>query len=787
MSQTTVENNHLAFCTIVSKNYLSQARVLAETVKKHHPESSFFLLLSDRIDGYFDPSLEAFPIFELEQLPIEEIKRCCFYYNVVELNTAVKPYFLEYLFKEFSLTKLIYLDPDIALFNRLTALECALNDHDMVLTPHMLSPYPDEIFHPEEKDILVAGSYNLGFVGLKNSSATMEMLKWWQKRLYRFCLFDVAQGYHVDQKWMDFIPCFYDKVFILRDPTYNVAYWNLHERTITMQNEDLQINGKPCSFFHFSGYNPLQSQKISKHQNRFQMSKIGEGRKAFEWYKGKLLAQDFVDINQWPYAFGFYDNGEPISKTQREVYWSLNGAVGVFGNPFETYKKNSFYTWFKKYRGLHRCFDGGFKKDWGLNISGYFNAETGIGNAVRSTVHSVIKAEIPFVLNNVKDAASANKDETFTDFTSDQRYLYNLIHVNADQVSSFASSKGLEYFYNRYNIGFWNWELEQFPEEWLDAFKYFNEVWAPSKYTQKSLQGVSSKPVRWVPYAIEVPKIPEHLSLDYFGIPKDKFIFFFSFDYRSFVERKNPWGAIQAFIQAFEGNQDVLLLIKTNHIGVDAEGAERMQKLCAKHGNIQFINKTLPHLELYALMHLCDAFVSLHRAEGYGLHIFEAMAYGKPVIATGYSSNMDYMNQDNSFVVDYQLIDIDRDYGPYRKGWKWADPNINHAAQLMKQAYENPELCRQIGAKAKQTIETELSTARVGQMIKEQLGELILNHKPANSLVSLENLYEENHPMRKEIFKMSNYFVKPGRKRVQRICYRKLKSMFLKIKTRLAS
>jgi len=290
-----------------------------------------------------------------------------------------------------------------------------------------------------------------------------------------------------------------------------------------------------------------------------------------------------------------------------------------------------------------------------------------------------------------------------------------------------------------------------------------------------------------VPYAVEVPKIPEHLNLDYFGIPKDKFIFFFSFDYRSFVERKNPWGAIQAFIQAFEGNQDVLLLIKTNHAGVDAEGAERMQKLCAKHQNIQFINKTLPHLELYALMNLCDVFVSLHRAEGYGLHIFEAMAYGKPVIATGYSSNMDYMNQDNSFIVDYQLIDIDRDYGPYRKGWKWADPDVNHAAQLMKQAYENPHLCQEIGARAKRTIETELSTVRVGQIIQEQLGELILTQKPANSLVSLENLYEENHPMRKEIFKMSNYFVKPGRKRVQRICYRKLKSMFLKIKTRLAS
>lgn len=777
----------LAFCTIVSKNYLSQARVLAESVKKHHPESSFFLLLSDRIDGYFDPSQEAFPVFELEQLPIPHVLRCCFYYNVVELNTAVKPYFLEYLFEKFSLPRLIYLDPDIALFNRLTQLEKALDENEMVLTPHMLSPYPDEIFQPAEKDILVAGSYNLGFLGLKGCPSTQTMLKWWQKRLYRFCLFDVPQGYHVDQKWMDFLPCFYEKVHILRDHTYNVAYWNLHERTITMEGEDLKINGAPCSFFHFSGYNPTQSSKISKHQNRFQMAQIGEGKKAYDWYKGKLLAQNFIDINQWPYAFGFYDNGEKISKTEREVYWSLNGAAAVFGNPFETYKKRSYFQWFKKYHGLHRCFEGGFKNDWGLNISGYFNAETGIGNAARSTVHSVIQGSIPYVLNNIVDAASANKDDSFTDFTPHSPYLYNLINVNADQVPQFAAKHGLDYFCGKYNIGFWNWELEQFPEQWQESFKYFNEVWAPSKYTQKALQGVSSVPVQCVPYAITIPEIPEHLNKAYFGIPENKFIFFFSFDYRSFVERKNPWGAIQAFIKAFEGNSDVLLLIKTNHAGMDAEGSERIEKLCAKHANIQFINKTLPMVEVYALMKLCHVFVSLHRCEGYGLHIFEAMALGKPVIATGYSSNMDYMTEENSFVVKYKLIEIDRDHGPYRKGWYWADPDLSHAAELMQEAFQNPDLAQEKGLRARETIERELSLERVGAIIKERLGELLCTQKPANTLVSLENLYEEKHPMRKELFKMSNYFVKPGRKRVQRICYRKLRSMFMKIKVRFSA
>jgi len=232
----------LSICTIVSKNYLPYARVVAESFLEHN-KGDVFVLLVDRVDGYFDPSSEKFKLFEIEELRgmVPEFDKFCFQYSILELNTAIKPYLLEYLFKTYGLKKLIYFDPDILITNSLDELSKLLDKNEVVLTPHLTAPVEDNFF-PGEVEILQAGTYNLGFLALRHTANTLELIKWWQKRLHNRCIVDHRNGIFVDQKWMDLVPGFYDDVFLLREPGYNVAYWNYHCRDVRLNGKEITVN-----------------------------------------------------------------------------------------------------------------------------------------------------------------------------------------------------------------------------------------------------------------------------------------------------------------------------------------------------------------------------------------------------------------------------------------------------------------------------------------------------------------------------------------------------------------
>ncbi len=274
----------LHFCTIVSKNYIAQARTLAESVRIHHPDSSFTVLLVDRPDGYFDPNAEPFTVLPIERLPIPDLPRFCFQYNVLELNTAAKPFFLAQLLKLSGTAKLVYLDPDIVVLHRLDALARLLDEHNVVLTPHLLEPYPLDGKRLHERHILLSGTYNLGFVAVSAGRETDRMLRWWQERMYTGCRDRKKKGMFVDQKWMELAPSYFDGVHILREPGYNIAYWNLHSREITLSEGRVWAAGRPAYFFHFSGFDPSRPLTLSKHQNRLHMEDLGAAPLLFADY-----------------------------------------------------------------------------------------------------------------------------------------------------------------------------------------------------------------------------------------------------------------------------------------------------------------------------------------------------------------------------------------------------------------------------------------------------------------------------------------------------------------------
>jgi Glycosyl transferases group 1 len=718
-------NAELAACTIIAKNYLPMARVLAESFQKRYPAFPFIVLFLDSTEALVDRDSEPFFSLEAGSLPIPNLPGLLFKYNVLEASTAVKPYLLEHLFSVHNFPKLLYLDPDILITAELPELLQALDRFQIVLTPHIMSPYGDDK-SPSDLDILRAGSYNLGFIGLRNTEVTARLIRWWQSKVYHHCLHAVELGLFVDQRWMDMVPSLFESVHVLRHPGYNVAYWNLHERKVEFRGDDIFVNGEACRFFHFSGFDPYHPERVSKHQNRFTWKQIGEARKLFQHYRELLLSKGWATTHKWRYSYDYFENGWKIPEEARRYYWSLGEDVAELGNPFGWMNGSSGHAAAQEATEAARIEKLSSSAPFGINIVGYIRSEKGVGEGLRSNVRALKAADVPYVLIDFEDTGSANVEEIGQEITNQDRFPVNLINVNADQVPYFAQRKP-DLLDNHYNIGFWNWEVSDFPPEWRSSFDYLDEVWVPSSFTQKNIAAVSPIPVHRVPYTID-PEIepPPHWTRKNFGFSQRQFVFLFIFDFLSFAERKNPAGTIAAFKRAFGSRKDVLLFIKGSHAEAAGPLFRRLQQEAAG-ASIVFSNEILSRDAIHGLISSCDCFVSLHRAEGFGFTLAEAMNLAKPVIATSYSSNMDFMDEQSSFLVPYKLIEIERHHGPYKKGYVWADPDLDHAAALMQQIVAERDAAARVALAGQRLVRERLHPRVSGEIIRKRLAELPLD------------------------------------------------------------
>lgn len=352
----------------------------------------------------------------------------------------------------------------------------------------------------------------------------------------------------------------------------------------------------------------------------------------------------------------------------------------------------------------------------GVNVAGFVNGEFGIGEGVRATLKAMEAVNLDVAINNFTGSPHRKQDNSFDNFTAEHPYAINLIQINANDVLRFAKIVGADYFKNRYNIGFWAWELPEFPPEWIKAFSLFNEIWTYSDYCVSAIRKVSPIPVIKMMPTVSLPVVS--LSREQLHIPQDKFIFLFMFDFYSRMERKNPLAVVEAFKTAFGNNPtDVVLVLKCSNSNRFPVERNRLLKAIANFPAIQIIDGYLSREQINALVYNCDCYISLHRSEGFGLTMAEAMFYGKPVIATGYSSNTEFMNLANSFLVKYQRVLIDKIDGPYRPGNVWASPNIKQAAELMQYVVNHPEVANQIGQQAATDIRTKLSPKTIGDRI----------------------------------------------------------------------
>ncbi len=329
-----------AACTIVSFNYLPYARALCESFLATHPGRSFHVLLVDRMPAGYDSSQEPFELLPVEQLEIPDFLSTAFKYDILELNTNVKPSFLRHLLNR-GIEHLLYLDPDIFVYKELTPVFEALSHSAIVLTPHMLSPANDDV--RQEVILLSAGVFNLGFIAVKQCTETDRFLLWWEQRCLHDAFDEQRAGMFVDQKWINFVPCFFDSVHILKHPGCNMAYWNLHERKLSGDDGSWTVNeDAPLLFFHFSGISVDGGERISKFTNRYTLSNRADLRLIFEEYRAALVRHGIRDASGNRYAFGSFDNGQPIHRLCRSIYAANLDRFGG-EDPFRSHGR--FYPW----------------------------------------------------------------------------------------------------------------------------------------------------------------------------------------------------------------------------------------------------------------------------------------------------------------------------------------------------------------------------------------------------------------------------------------------------------
>lgn len=1008
-----------AVVTIVSGNYIAQARVLCRSLMEHEPEVRRFVLLVDRPVAKAVRNDEPFEVIPVESLRIPDFDDFMAQYTVMEANTAVKPYVLAHLFEHFGVDRLVYLDPDILVMGPLTEVWNGLERGNVVLTPHLRDPFRD-LEHPTELEILRSGTYNLGFVALRRGENADRLLEWWCEKTEHDCVVDLANGLFVDQKWMDLVPGYIDDVVLLRDPEYNIAYWNLHERELTEQSGKYFVDGRPLAFFHFSGYSPDRPLVLSRHQTRHDLRSLPVHRRLFDFYGSRLREEDHDEAKSYSYGFAKLSNGIPVSPALRAAvrklrkegirYPSVHDAnafcefvttpnAGICGteispfveqllirrpdvlaahpgarydaqdpgflvwlensgheaesdllfarfrpslvriNPFDkvvriyesrddlrTTYPNAFQTlegldrfgdWLRAYgvfetnvdrREVDAFVDAGrtgfgrvieyylaspvlqahfplgllpwgndfvqwllrnglreanlstaeilwfrqrvreaslgelalltaLRNEWvrlrfplaatvfgwrefcswlraqatargvhapsfpdeppetvpmllqlealhatgahaerypgalrsreslrqfaetataqfgraltsrqqerldaellryapreGVNVAGYFHYSAGVGSSARSLARTLDAAGIAHdditlpVCPSFMMAADPNPVRIPRRFWQLHRadFGVNITVANADAMRVARAFLGPGHEHGRRNIGYWVWETDRLPGKHADEAEGLSAIWTPSEYSAQSIRRTigGAVPVEVVPHTVQMQRANDHRPLP-FHLPEKATLFGFFFDARSSIERKNPADLLRAFRSAFRRDDAVALVLKVSHSDGAPAAMRELQALAEGLPVVWIRDVNLDERQTHTLLDRLDVYASLHRAEGFGLVLAEAMALGKPVVATGFSGNLEFMDDSSSRLVRADEVVTDRAHGPYPRGTRWAAPDVEHAADLFRALATNRHLRQEIGQKARQRIEQTLAPQVVARTLVQRLG-----------------------------------------------------------------
>jgi glycosyltransferase involved in cell wall biosynthesis len=361
----------------------------------------------------------------------------------------------------------------------------------------------------------------------------------------------------------------------------------------------------------------------------------------------------------------------------------------------------------------------------GFNIVGFLTAELGVGESARCMVRAADAAGLPTALVPLKlNCKNRLGDQTFAARLQDENpHAVNVVHVDPPASRDIDHHHGKNFRAGKYNIAYFAWELPEFPDAWVPSFDYYDEVWCPSEFTTAALALKSPVPVLTMPHAIALRSPDETVAQlrARLALPADAFLFLTLFDLNSYSARKNPRAVIEAFRQSGLAGRGAALVIKVQNVaGNEADFAALQASVRDLPGTV-LLTATLPRADITALEAACDCFVSLHRSEGFGLAVAEAMLLGKPVISTDWSATAEFVDAGNGWPVRAKLVTLEQNHGPYAKGSTWAEPDTAQAAEHMRRLFADRALAAQLGAAARATIESRFAPSVIGARYRRRL------------------------------------------------------------------
>ncbi len=360
---------------------------------------------------------------------------------------------------------------------------------------------------------------------------------------------------------------------------------------------------------------------------------------------------------------------------------------------------------------------------FGANIIGYARGELGIGEDSRMCALSLAQADTPFAVVNIPVGSCTREADGYLDacLAEDAPYPVNIFCLTGLDTARVWLERGDSLFAGRVNIGYWPWELPAWPEGMADAYTLMDELWVSSAYTRDAFAKSAPIPVRLAPMAVAVDRITPRPRA-YFGLPDDRFLFLYTFDCNSYLARKNPLAAIAAFREAFAASDaPVALVLKTMNVREDDPRWLALAEAASGDRRILFLRETMDRGDVLGLFAACDAYLSPHRAEGFGRTLAEAMLLGKPVIATNHSGSADFLTPETGFPVAYRLSPVGAGEYPFGEGLTWADPDIDALARAMRLVTRAPELAARRAAAGRERIGSRHHPRTVGLAYRERL------------------------------------------------------------------
>jgi glycosyltransferase involved in cell wall biosynthesis len=745
--------------TVVDSERLPAAKVLAGTYLDHHPDHDFVVLV---VDGEPEAN-SAFRIVGPDWLSIgeDEFFRLATRCSADELIRAVTPLLLRQLLDQSDLA--VYLAPEIQVYAPFPEITELAASRDIVLAPRSLAPLPRDGFQPSDEEF----AFDRGFLAV--GQGAKPFLDFWQSAPDRAA------------NWLDLVPGLFRHTSV-NAPGFAVAYWNLHERPLaTEPDATVNAGGDPLRFFNFSGYRPETPWLLSAHcdvRPRVVLSEDPELRKLCDSHRNKLLAAGYRErAEAEPYRYGQLPDGSAITTQMRKLFaaaWAkLDESDEPPAHPFGADQGAAFRHWLsspgspaERTAGMNRlvmavwtnrtdlqvafprpCHQDatGFRQwcrthgvaegllpDWalpaepapirppvdefGVNLAGYLTAELGLGELGR-IVHSTLRHSGVPVASVVEELslscrASLEKPDT----VGEARFPVSILSVNADFTQLLLDGHP-EVGHRRYRIGLWAWELEEFPPSMREGFGLVDEVWTISDFSRRAIAMDAPVPVK----AIPLPVLDPGAVARQLRQPGDTVQFLFAFDFNSTGQRKNPWGLVSAFQRAFPDRDNVRLVIKATNGDLHASAAQRLRYIIGGDQRIDLLERYLSVDELNDLYASSDAYVSLHRSEGFGLTVAEAMIRGMPVISTDYASTTEFLNADVGWPIPYVLTEVGPGWHPYQADAKWADPDLDEAARAMRAVVDDPAEARRRGAAAREHLLRTRSMDAAAEWIRVEL------------------------------------------------------------------